>query len=301
MDQTRAAAAGVAGPRRDQGRPGAARWGMGAVMALTRVWTPTKYYSGGGSKRLLVIHTMEGFTGPNGAYDCAKYFQGNVGASSHVCIDNNRGKIWEGVARTNSAWTQCNYNSASVSCEQSGYASWSRDYWLSNRSNQLHNIADWIAEESAKLGIPIVKLSASQAQGSGRGICYHSDLGSAGCGHSDPGANWPLDKVLEWAKGTAPPEPTPPQPEGKKDMAPAVAYYKSKPYFAYVGTDNKLRVNGGMVDPSNNTKSGVSIAVDQDTGRIIVCYTNTSGKVCTYEQPPGDSKWYWSDRGMQSQ
>ena len=118
-------------------------------MALTRIWTPTGNYSSGGKKRILVIHTMEGFTGPNGAYDCAHYFQSSsAGASSQVCIDNNRGKVWEGVTRANGAWTQCGYNSVAISCEQSGYASWSRDYWLTNRSNKLHNIADWLAEES---------------------------------------------------------------------------------------------------------------------------------------------------------
>jgi hypothetical protein len=179
-------------------------------MGLTRVWTPSGNYSGGGKKRLLVIHTMEGFTGSNGAYDCAKYFQGDVGTASQVCIDNNRGKIWECVARTNGAWTQCNYNSVSVSMEQCGYASWSRDKWLNERSNQLHNVADWIKEESGKLGIPIKRLSSSQAQGGSAGICGHQDLGGSGCGHSDPGPNWPWDKVLEWAGGSssAPPPTT---------------------------------------------------------------------------------------------
>jgi hypothetical protein len=152
---------------------------------------------------------MEGFTGANGAYDCAKYFQGNVGASSHVCIDNNRGKIWEGVSRGNSAWTQCNYNGAAIACEQSGYASWSRQYWLDNRDAQLHNIADWLREESQKTGIPLVDLSSSAAQGSGRGVCYHSELGSTGCGHSDPGAGWPLDVVLKWAGGSGGTTPPP--------------------------------------------------------------------------------------------
>jgi hypothetical protein len=183
-------------------------------MALTRIWTPSGNYSGGGTKRLIVIHTMEGFTGPNGAYDCAKYFQGNVGASSQVCIDNNRGKVWEGVSRANGSWTQCGFNSVAVSCEQSGYASWSRQYWLDNRGNQLRNIADWIAEESRALGIPITDLSSGQAQGSGRGVCYHSELGSSGCGHADPGGGWPIDVVLDWARGgggETVPEPVPPE------------------------------------------------------------------------------------------
>jgi peptidoglycan hydrolase-like protein with peptidoglycan-binding domain len=180
-------------------------------MALTRVWTPSGNYSGGSKKRLIVIHTMEGFTGSNGAYDCAKYFQGNVGASSQVCIDNNRGKIWECVNRSNGAWTQCNYNSVSVSAEQSGYASWSRDYWHSNRSNQLHNMADWIAEEAGKLGIPITKISNPNSSG----VIYHSELGSTGCGHSDPGSGYPINDIIAWAKGgSSPPTEQPPSQPG---------------------------------------------------------------------------------------
>jgi peptidoglycan hydrolase-like protein with peptidoglycan-binding domain len=218
-------------------------------MSLTRYWTPTGSYSGGGKKRLLVVHTMEGFTGSNGAKDCAVYFQGDVGASSHVCIDNNRGKLWEGVARSNSAWTQCNFNSVSVSCEQSGYASWSRQYWLDNRSNQLHNIADWIREESGKLGIPIKRLNASQAQGGSAGICGHQDLGSTGCGHADPGANWPWDKVLEWAGGSG--GGTPP-PSGGGSAPPLHVDYFGQSHNSQCGDvrtwQDKMRSRGWSID-----------------------------------------------------
>ena len=200
------------------------------TMALTRVWTPSSNYSGGGKKRLIVLHTMEGFTGANGAYDCAHYFQGNVGASSHVCIDNNRGKVWECVSRGNSAWTQCNYNSVSVSAEQSGYASWSRDYWLNNRANELHNTADWIAEEAAKLGIPIRALSNSEATGGAAGICQHSQLGSNGCGHSDCGPGYPMDKIIEWANGSV---PTTPPPTGNAPTFP----YPSSHYLGQPSPD----------------------------------------------------------------
>jgi hypothetical protein len=76
-------------------------------------------------------------------------------------------------------------------------------------------MADWIAEESKKLSIPITDLSSSQAQGGSWGVSYHSELGPSGCNHSDPGAGFPLDKVLEWAKGgtTTPPEQPPLQEE----------------------------------------------------------------------------------------
>jgi peptidoglycan hydrolase-like protein with peptidoglycan-binding domain len=215
-------------------------------MSLNRVWTPTSYYSSGGSKRILVIHTMEGFTGQNGAYDCAKYFQGNVGASSHVCIDNNRGKIWEGVSRTNSAWTVCGFNSDAISAEQSGYASWSKSYWLANRDAQLHNMADWLAEESKKTGIPLRLLSSSEAQGSGRGVTFHSRLGSTGCGHSDPGDGFPIQEVLSWAGGS----PSTPEPPPSSGTAPAFPY-PSNHYLGQPSPANECH-SGYYGDPDNS-------------------------------------------------
>jgi hypothetical protein len=186
-------------------------------MALVRHWYPTGNYSSGGNKRLLVIHTTEGFTGSNGMYDCAIYFQGNVGASSHVIIDNfHPGHICEGVAPQYSAWTQCNYNSqTAASVEQCAYAAWSRSEWLNSKEPLLRNTAAWLAEESARFGIPLTELTDSQSQGSGRGVTYHSRLGSAGCGHSDPGSGYPLDVVLDWARGGGgvPPEEAAPPPD----------------------------------------------------------------------------------------
>jgi len=173
-------------------------------MALVRHWYPSPNYSSGGSNRLLVIHTTEGFTGSNGMYDCAIYFQGNVGASSNVCIDNfHPGHICEGVSRSHNAWTQCNYNSqTAASVEQCAYASWSRSTWLNDKMPLLENVAAWLAEESAYFGIPLTELSSSQSQdGYSKGVTYHSRLGSAGCGHSDPGSGYPLDVVLDMARG----------------------------------------------------------------------------------------------------
>jgi len=180
-------------------------------MSLIRDWRPSpNYNTSGGSKRLLVIHTTEGFTGNNGMYDLAAYFAGPVGASSDVGIDNfHPGRIVEMVAPQNNAWTQCNYNShTAASVEQCAYASWSRSTWLNDKEQLLRNTAAWLAEESARFGIPLTELDSSASQGSGCGVTYHSRLGSSGCGHSDPGSGYPLDVVLDWARGgTAPPIP----------------------------------------------------------------------------------------------
>jgi hypothetical protein len=265
-------------------------------MSLNRVWTPTSYYSSGGSKRLLVIHTMEGFTGPNGAYDCAKYFQGNVGASSHVCIDNNRGKIWEGVARTNSAWTVCNFNSVSISAEQSGYASWSKSYWLANRDAQLHNMADWIAEESKKTGIPLRLLSSSEAQGGGKGVTFHSRLGSTGCGHSDPGDGFPIQEVLSWAGGSSSTTP-PPTPGGTAPPFP----YPSNHYLGQPSSSPECH-SGYYGDPDNSNvrkwqqqmaHRGWSISSDGYYGpnSETVCRSFQSEKGLAVDGLVGPSTW----------
>jgi hypothetical protein len=93
-----------------------------------------------------------------------------------------------------------------VNCELCAFADWSTDEWM-NHPRMLANCATWIAEEAKHFGIPITKLSPSQAQGSGRGVCAHADLGAAGGGHHDPGAGFPWDYVLDMAKGGGTPEP----------------------------------------------------------------------------------------------
>ena len=80
----------------------------------------------------------------------------------------------------------------------------------------LANTAAWVAEEAARSGIPIKKLTASQAQdGYSKGVCQHIDLGSAGGGHVDCDygtGNYPIDEVIEMAKGGTPvPAPLSPQ------------------------------------------------------------------------------------------
>jgi hypothetical protein len=189
-------------------------------MALQRVWIPSPNYSsrGGSAVRLIVLHTAEGST----TYESlGSYFQQDVGVSSHVGIDDKRGKIGEYVSRGNKAWTQGNANPMSVAAELCGFASWSDSTWRNSHNNMLLNAADWVKEEAGKFGIPITKLSSSQAQGGGHGVCQHRDLGSWGGGHSDCGNGFPMDYVLDLARGGTP-EPPPSGGGGGGGAAPAM-------------------------------------------------------------------------------
>jgi peptidoglycan hydrolase-like protein with peptidoglycan-binding domain len=180
-------------------------------MGLQRVWmpSPNKSSRGGSGVRLIVVHTSEGaqdFT------SLGNYFKSSsVQASSQVGCDNSsRGKIGEYVSRGDKAWTQANANPYCTSnelCTPSGAAQgWSDGTWRS-KDTMLRNCADWIAEEAKYFGIPITKLSASQAQGGSKGVCGHGDLGSAGGGHTDPGPNFPWSYVLDLARGANPSSP----------------------------------------------------------------------------------------------
>jgi hypothetical protein len=189
-------------------------------MALQRVWMPSPNVSsrGGSGVRLIVLHTTEG---AQDITSLGNFFKSSsVQASSHVGVDNAvRGKIGEYVRRGDKAWTQANANPYCVSCEictpSGAAASWSDATWRS-KPTMLANIADWIAEEAKFYGIPIVKLTASQAQGGSKGVCQHRDLGSAGGGHSDCGNGFPMDYVISLAKGA---NPQPPPAGGKPQMS----------------------------------------------------------------------------------
>jgi len=147
--------------------------------------------------RLIVLHTAEGATTIEAL---GNYFaSSSSGVSSHVGIDDKPGTVGEYVRRDYKAWTAANANPVAVQAELCAFAKWSAGEWNSH-GNMLENTARWIAEESAKFNIPIVALSSSAAQGSGRGVCEHVDLGSWGGGHWDCGTSFPMDYVINTAK-----------------------------------------------------------------------------------------------------
>lgn len=195
-------------------------------MTLTRKSIPSPNYSsrGGATVRLIVIHTAEGATTIE---SLGNFFaSSSSGVSSHTGIDDTPGVIGEYVRRDYKAWTAANANPVAVQTELCAFAKWDRAEW-DRHPNMLSNCAQWIAEEAAKFGLPITKLTSAQAQGTGRGVCQHADLGSWGGGHWDCGGSFPIDHVLELARGgePAPPTPTPkPPPAGK---APGFPYPSS--------------------------------------------------------------------------
>ena len=277
-------------------------------MALKRIWYPSPHHSArSGSVRLIVLHTTEG---AQTIESLANWFANpSAQVSSHVGADNKRqGTIAEYVRRDRAAWAQGNYNSASTCiemCTPAGAANgWSRSYWLNSQGWLLDNCAAWIAEEARHYGIPIVKLSAAQAQGSGRGLCGHVDIQPRD--RTDPGPGFPWDVVISKATGGTP--PAPPLEEGN-EMTPAVAFWynpstkQNEVHRACVGTDQRVYYAGPptkgawhMVDKNSKAIGGCAIAVAGD-GTKIISYINAARNICSYDQKPAATVWGWSNQG----
>jgi N-acetylmuramoyl-L-alanine amidase len=268
-------------------------------MAIQEVWLPSPNYSASrGPYNKAVFHTTEGAMKIR---DLGAWFaQPAAQCSSHHGADNyERGVFGAYVYENYKAWTQGNANPYCLSIELCAYASWSRDTWLYSKGVLVDNAAEWLAYITGKYGIPWTVLSNAQAQDpNARGICQHSNLGSWGSGHSDCGSGFPLDVVVSKAmnQGKAPVPPA-----GGTLMSSGVAFYQGKQYVAYVNPSGQVCVNGGVVDPNSNAKSGVGLAIDPDCGRKVITYTNQGGDLCKYIQEPGSSDWGWTDTGLNAQ
>jgi hypothetical protein len=169
------------------------------------------YSSRNSGVRLIVLHTAEGAR----TIESLGNFFANAAneVSSHAGADDKANTVGIYVERADKAWTQADANPYSVSLELCAFAAWSTAEW-DQHPHMLQNCASWIAEEAAAFDIPIVRLNPQQAQGGGRGVCQHIDLGSMGGGHVDCGNGFPMDRVLQMANGGAPvvPPDAPPVP-----------------------------------------------------------------------------------------
>jgi len=111
---------------------------------------------------LIPMHTMEAPEKPDTAEGVASWFHGARGkppdASAHVCGDGD--SIVQCVKPNDVAWGAQGGNSISYHCEQAGYASWSRDKWLTaNNLAMLKLMASHVHLALAHFKLPAVALT----------------------------------------------------------------------------------------------------------------------------------------------
>ena len=236
-------------------------------MALNRIPMLTPCYSDrqGATVRLIVIHTAEGSTTIE---SLANWFKNpSHGVSSHVGADDKVNTVGEYVRRRHKAWTCASFNPVAVQLELCARAAWTTAQW-DKHPNMLDNCAKWIAEEAKVFNLPITRLSPSQAQGSGRGVCQHIDLGIKGGGHVDCGGGFPMDRVLDMARGSQSETPAVPAPPSSK--APTFPFRQSDYLGVPDGSTHWHDGHGGGYDSQEGVrpwqqqmaKRGWSISVD---------------------------------------
>lgn len=167
----------------------------------------------GRTVRLVAIHTAEGALT---AQALGSYFaQSASQVSAHVGIDD--ATLIQYVDYANATWTMLDANPISDQAELCGFAAWTRDTWLTQHRGMLDQAAAWIRSRCLARGIPIVKLTPSQVGAGQAGVCGHWDwtLGTGEGTHTDPGAGFPWDYVMNLAAN--PPAPNPSDDE-ESDM-----------------------------------------------------------------------------------
>lgn len=152
----------------------------------------------GARPQLIVLHSTEGQNVPDSAADLAglaAFFDRlTTQASSHVATDSD-GNSSRMVPDDMKAWTCAGFNPVSLNIEQIGFAA--QKEWA---TAELRETARWIAYWSRKHNIPIREAAVMGGAVTRTGVIYHSALGAFGGGHSDPGAGYPLEKVLDYAR-----------------------------------------------------------------------------------------------------
>jgi hypothetical protein len=147
------------------------------------------------------VHTAEGI---RKATDLRAFFERSKDSSAHAVADDVT-LLDNLVSYSQAAWTLRNGNSRSDNLELCGFASWSRDEWLTNHKGMLNNAAAWIKTRCIARGIPIRKLDAAGVRRGDAGVIGHVDYtnGTGDGTHWDPGPGFPWDYVITRAAGAA--------------------------------------------------------------------------------------------------
>lgn len=155
-----------------------------------RMWNDTD-----NAKQLIVQHTTES---EGGNTNVVGYLERNRGTGSYQTMVDFDGEEVRMVPDDKQAWgAMPQGNARGLHTCAMGRAEWSRERWL-QEGKQLERTAMRYAEWNRLHGIPLVKITASDAANGVRGIVGHIDISEAfrESDHWDPGHNFPYDVVI---------------------------------------------------------------------------------------------------------
>lgn len=151
------------------------------------------------SKKLIVLHDMEGGTAHGAAESTGSWFQNYAsgGSTQYGCDDDS---IQQYLDLCAVAWGAPYANQQGVHIEQFGFAHWSKEEWL-RHPGTLDRCAFLIARIGHVCGIPVRGISDGQLRRGMRGVTTHAQCTRVfGGTHTDPGPHYPFDYVIKLAK-----------------------------------------------------------------------------------------------------
>jgi len=143
----------------------------------------------------VVIHTTEGDT----AEGAAVWFTNPASkGSTHLIVDND--ECFRTLPNSAIPWGAEGANYCGFHIEQAGHASWSRATWLKH-DNTIRRAAFKTALHANLFGIPLRWVGPTSLRLKRKGVTTHADCTKAfGGNHTDPGAGYPKDVFLRYAK-----------------------------------------------------------------------------------------------------
>lgn len=123
------------------------------------------------------------------------------GMVSHNCVDPD--SITQGVREAHTAWAAPGANADGIQIEQAGYAGQTASQWDDAPSKALlDRTARLVADLCVRHNLPIRHLTNDQLKAGERGVIGHRQASQVYrlSDHTDPGDNFPWDKVIAQAK-----------------------------------------------------------------------------------------------------
>lgn len=159
---------------------------------------------------LIVVHTNEGPEGPTTAEGLAQFLR-HAPDNYNVIVDEN--SAIRTAADMECVWGAGGVNSRAWHICITGRAAFSTAVWSDpSESAAVGIVAELVHQAAAKFSIPLVRTTDSRPPN--RGVCGHVDVSRyypASLGHTDPGPNFPWDRLFSNA-----PAPHPKPKRGKR-------------------------------------------------------------------------------------
>jgi hypothetical protein len=143
----------------------------------------------------VVLHCTESSTARGSA---AWFANPKSEGSAHLVVDDDH--CYRCLSNDQIPWAAPGANVHGFHIEQAGYARWPRTRWLSH-DTMLRRAAFKAALHCKAFGIPLRWVGPVGLRLGRKGVTTHADCTKAfGGSHTDPGAGYPKDKFMSYAK-----------------------------------------------------------------------------------------------------